>query len=380
MGRIYLVEAEAYDFDAPGSPPGALITLRWATGGYNDPTAPGYYPGDVVQPLDFTRSLDGLLQAEARDDFGSLVIANPDGRWDALADYSMAGRQIRVLFGQRGAAYNTFTVLYVGTMAAPDLQWRQVVIPVRDRLSEMDVPLNDDSRYAGDNSLPNGLEGTEDDIAGDQKPLPAGAPINVTPVTVNTSKLILQFQDGAGADLSALYDGAVALTRGTDYVSETELLDDLEEPSAGQYKVWPGGGYVRLGSSPAFAITCDVVYGASGDRTAAQTISRYAQQAPTIGSGDIEAADVTALDSANGSAIGWWPSANATVREGCRAAAISVGAWYGFDRFGKLRMRRIVDPATETSVATLRRLDFRTPGLAADANIIDIESLPPGET
>lgn len=375
MGRVYLVEAAAYDVAGESA-----VTLRWATRGYNHPSAPGYYAGDIVQPLDFTRSLEGLLQPEAGDDFGSLVVKNPDGAWDALAGYSMAGRALTVKFGEEGSAYSSFTTLYVGTMGQPDLQWRRVVIPVRDRLSELDVPLNDASRYAGDNSLPDGLEGTEDDIAGEQKPLPAGAPINVTPRMVNTSKLIGQFNDGDGADLSALYDGAVALTQGTDYADEADLLDDGEAPTAGQFKVWPAGGYFRLGASPAFGVTCDVVYGSSGDRTAAQTISRYAQQAPTIASGDITSADVTALDSANGSAIGWWPSPEASVRDGCRAAAVSVGAFFGFDRLGKLRMGRITAPESGTSVATLRRLDFRTPGLATDANIIDIESLPPGDT
>lgn len=375
MARIYLVEAAAFNPATDTS-----MTLRWATRGYNHPSAPGYYAGDIVQPLDFTRSLDGILQPEARDDWGALTVKNPDGKWDAIAGYSMAGRALTVLFGEDGDAYSSFTTLYVGTMGQPDPQWKQVVIPVRDRLSELDVPLNDASRYDGSNSLPDGLEGTEDDIAGEMRPLPAGAPINVSPRIVNTSKLIGQFNDGAGADLTALYDGGVALTRDTDYADQSELLDDMDAPASGYYKVLPDEGYFRLGASPNYGITCDVEYGSAGDRTAAQTISRYAQQAPTISSGDISSADVTALDAANGSAIGWWPGANATVREGCRAASASVGAHFGFDRLGVLRMSRIVAPESGSSVATLRRLDFRTPGLSTDANIIEIESLPPRDT
>lgn len=372
MARIYLVEAAAYDPDGATS-----LTLRWATRGYNKPSAPGYYAGDIIQPLEFVRSLDGLLQPEARDDFGSITIKNPDGAWDALAGYSLAGRALTVLFGDEDDIYSAFTTLYVGTMGQPDFKWREIEIPVRDRLSEMDVPLNA-NEYGGTNSLPNGLDGTPSDIAGEQKPLPAGAPINVTPRVVNTSRRIYQFQDGSGADVTAVYDGGVALTQSTDYSDQSDM--ETNAPSSGQWRAWPAGGYFRLGSTPAFIITCDVEYGSSAERTAAQTISRYAQLAPTIGSGDITSADVTALDSANASEIGWWPSPTATVREGCRAAAMSVGAYFGFNRLGKLRMARIVAPESGTSVATIKRLDFQTPGLATDADLIEIESVPPGET
>ncbi|WP_328716773.1 hypothetical protein VO226_16100 [Halomonas elongata] len=60
--------------------------------------------------------------------------------------------------------------------------------------------------YDGSNVLPDGLEGTEDDIAGEPKPQVWGEVRNATPVQVNTSKLIYQVSSLSDCTVTAVYD------------------------------------------------------------------------------------------------------------------------------------------------------------------------------
>lgn len=58
---------------------------------------------------------------------------------------------------------------------------------------------------------------------------------------------------------------------GSDYSSEAELLDDTLQPLPGQFKAYPAGGYIRLGSSPSGVVTADfTVEATAAERTAAQ--------------------------------------------------------------------------------------------------------------
>lgn len=378
-GLVALASIGTYDIGGA-----AAATVYAATEGFNAPDAPGYFPGDIVTLPTFVRAIDGVLALEAATRSSELVLANADGRYDFLADDALEGWTLTLALVLRGETYASRVVWFTGTMAAPEFRRHAVALRLRDRSSELDMPLNE-TRYDGSNSLPDGLEGTPDDIAGRQKPVFAGAPFNVAPPMVNASRFIFQFHDGSGADIDAsvgaqagVFDGGVGLEREADYASQAAM--ESTPPTAGKYKVWPGGGCFRTGSKPAFGITCDPLYGAAAARTAAQSISRFAQRASTIGAGDVSSSDVTALDSDNGSAIGWWPNGDETIRTACRAAAASVGAWFGFDRFGVLRMGRIEAPENETASATLRERSAAAP-VATDGEIslIEIEGVSPAD-
>ena len=91
-----------------------------------------------------------------------------------------------------------------------------------------------------------------------KKPLCFGRVFNVTPPMVNTAKLIFQVNDGAVDAVSMVYDHGKELTQGADYANEADLLDDLLAPAVGFYKVWPAGGYFRLGAIAVGPITVDI--------------------------------------------------------------------------------------------------------------------------
>ena len=134
-------------------------------------------------------------------------------------------------------------------------------------------------------------------------------------------------------------------------------------PSAGQYRVWLAGGMVRLGSLPTGQVTADATEGASAAaRYAGALLSRIAQQMG-IASGDVSAADVAALDAAAPYELGAAVQGDESALAVMERIAASVGAWFGFDRLGVLRLGRLVAPSsspttelTEISITSLERI------------------------
>ena len=96
---------------------------------------------------------------------------------------------------------------------------------------------------------------------------------------------------------------------------------------------------------PAGLLTCDATQGASAaNRTVAQVLKAMALKAG-VASGDISASDVTALDTANNSVIGIWIDGADSAIGAMDKVAQSIGAYFGFDAFGILRMGLFTAPA-----------------------------------
>ena len=73
--------------------------------------------------------------------------------------------------GVVGQAYpSAYTTLLKGTMLAPAFSMVDVTLRIRSRLAEVLNRTLQRDRYKGDNVLPDGVEGTEDDIKGLYKP------------------------------------------------------------------------------------------------------------------------------------------------------------------------------------------------------------------
>lgn len=131
----------------------------------------------------------------------------------------------------------------------------------------------------------------------------------------------------------------------------------VNSPAAGQFRVWPSGGYFRIGSYSAEQITADVKEGgAPADRTAVQILKRLAAAAG-VPTADVSAADVAALDALNPAIVGTWiEDDSSTFASAMDEIAGSIGAWYGFDQAGVLRMGRLSEPVG-TPVLTIRDYD-----------------------
>jgi hypothetical protein len=156
----------------------------------------------------------------------------------------------------------------------------------------------------------------------------------------------------------------------TTYASQAALLDDTLAPLPGRFKVYPAGGYFRLGATPAGLITADVTEGsAASDRTAAQIFKRALVRAGKTAA-DYSAADISALDAAEDAVLGYWTNEETTFAALFDQIAASVGAWWGVDRLGVFRIKQLVAPAGPAIVAftandltkPLNRLAMNDPG------------------
>lgn len=365
---VYLIEATVYDPAISGT-----RVLRYCTGrGY---TLDGqYYEPRIKHPGRLKRALfsEGRTGGPSQTGYGEVVLVNTDGGLDHLISYGFSGRTLMIKRALAiGAALTAVVTLAACSMEQPTCTWDEIGIRIRDRQQEFSVPLQP-NKYGGGNNLPNGLDGTAD-IAGQPKPLLFGRVKNVTPVCVNTARLIYQVHDGALSAVDGVYDRGVALIAGAVYASQADM--EANAPQPGQYRAWLEGGYVRLGASPAGLVTVDAVEGTSAaDRSAARLAERMAVQAPTIAAEDLHAADIAALHTANPAELGYYASAEMTVGEALDAVLGSVGGWYGFDATGALRCGRLEPPSAvpimelvEADILSISRVPTRDEGRGVPA-------------
>jgi hypothetical protein len=284
-----------------------------------------------------------------------------------LIKYAFDGRRIVVRTGVRGAAYPTgFVTVLNGTMArAPVFAWGQVTFVPAD-LTAAQAKTLQTLRYAGNNVLPNGVEGL-DDLLGKVKPLVFALASNMTPVLCNTSKLIYQVSaavDAGTVAVAAVRDGGVplTLTAGAAYASIADMI--ATAPPANSYRVLStatDGCYIRLGSSPVKGVTCDAAYGAAPERTHAQAWRRVLMYSG-VSAAQISASDVAALDAALAAEIEFAVFDETSADVALSAIANSgAAAWFG-DPSGIYRLVQWAAPAG-APVATLTSLRTDTMGI-----------------
>lgn len=347
---IYLAEIDCA-IDAAGT----VKTLRFSTDGFvtepSDVPASTYYDARISNPGGVMRLMfsDATTSGQSKVSFGTLELVNIDGGLDYMLPYSFDKRQFRLLVGDTGQPYSSFTVALRGTMETVELSYKSVSVILRDRQAELALLLCQ-KRYGGTNVLPAGQDGSAD-ILGAAVPRLYGTVTNIEPVLCNTSRLIYQVHDGAINDVQAVYDAGLALTKGADYTSIADM--HATAPAAGQYRIYKAGGYFRLGSSPTGQLTCDAQNGATAaSRTTAQIIKQIALDMG-ISNADIAAADVTALDAASSAECGLFIKDDTTGLAAMDTVAASAGAYVAFDRLGVLRMAQLTIPSG-TPVLTIK--------------------------
>lgn len=313
----------------------------------------------VVTPALLRRDIFdiGTTGGASRVGFGDLELNNEDGALDFFATAAIDGRDLTVLYADDASAAlpSGYDVLFTGTMDQASIGAR-VKIRLRDRQVYALLPLQP-NRYGGTNTGGNGVDGNPD-LAGKVKPVAIGGCFNVTPVCVNPERLIFQVNDGTIKDLAAVYDSGALLSRyvGSNYADQTDM--EANQPGEGEYRIWKAGGMFRLGSAPIGELTCDVITGLSpADRTAG-AIYRHVLLAAGISSGNISAADITALDSANRATLGLYYRDEVTNQQVLDDIARSVGAWWGTDTAGTWRIQRLEAPSG-SPVLTLLDGDVR---------------------
>lgn len=189
-----------------------------------------------------------------RPSFGGISLANTDGALDAWLGYGISGHPIVIYWGDEGSAYpggyTQVTQIYGKSLVA---NFESVRVNIEDRLKLLDKPVLKNT-FLGTG----GAEGSE---AGLYKQRGFGEPVLLPPVILDTTKLIYFIHDDSvKTSLRAsqtTYEGGVAITRGTDYTSISQM--ETSAPTAGQcrYLFDSKGVFVRLGSTPVYELRCN---------------------------------------------------------------------------------------------------------------------------
>jgi hypothetical protein len=340
------------------------FAMRGFTSSPTDTPDNTHFDGVLTQPAVMSRTMFAPLATKGRSttNYGGLVLRNENALLDRFAFYRFDGRQVTIRRGPEGGAYPTdFTTDLVGTLAGPpEITQKEVTLMLRDRQASADIPIQP-TKYTGAGL--GTLEGVAGDLKGKPKPVLFGKVENISPLCVETAKLIYQIHDGANVTLQAVRDRGVALTDATgSYASTTALLDNANAPAAGQFKIYSGseGTYFRLGSQPDGLVTCDATEGSSaGQRYAGTLFTRILTRAGFTSS-DWNASDITTLDTAAAYVLGDWIDQEENYPALLDRVAGSVGAAWFVDAAGDFRIKQLLAP-TGTPVITFTEHDLVKP-------------------
>lgn len=273
---------------------------------------------------------------------GEIAAVNDGGLDELVTDYATNGREVSMWVAPKKSKNfpADYSLIYRGTIKLITSTFDTLKIQISDKMQSLEKPLLQ-TKYLGNNVLPNGLEGVAGDIKGERKPRVYGAPKNFSPYLVNTASLIYQVSDKP-CTVSAAYSRGVPWTFSGNYATIADLQNvALNPPSAG-YKVYSGvdGCYIKVGSVPAGTVTVDA---ATTETRCAELIKTIALDAG-IALADIYLDDVAALNVITYQ-CGAWVSGETTALQAMSFIASGIGAYFSFDRLGKLRMSRLEAPS-----------------------------------
>lgn len=353
---IFLAEIQGYDPTTS-----SVVTWRFSSGkGYDN--AGTYYKPRIENPARFSRSLSVTgVGGKQSISYGELTLINLDNELNELANDFFDGRTLTIKRGKQTDSYASFSTILIATVESVAMERERVSVRLRDRTYLLDKPF-DTTKYDGSNTLPNGFEGTADDIKGQSKPRIFGRIALMTPVLVNTSKLVYQVNNGAVDAVINVFDSGAYLSRAADYANTTEMM--ATAPLAGEWRAYPAGGYFRLGTSAFGQVSaCVAEKWAYLDCSAAGIIQRVLTAAG-YSSSDWIASDFTTLNQKNAGSIGVVVGPDETTASIIDRVCQSAGIWWGVDSLNKFRFARLDAPAG-APVATI-----------TDNEIIDIERQP----
>ena len=251
-GYRYVVEITAA-VDSSGTEQTFYVGSTGFTTLPTDTPAGTAIPPHLLNPGNYERSLftGRRTFGAVSGNYGEVVIANHNGQYDGWIDYGFDGRRFRLYYGPENAAYPSgYTLVLQCTMLSADFGLDAVRIKLRDRLSLLDKPVIA-STFAGTG----GVEGSAD-LAGSPKPRLMGDTYFIPLVLLDHGLqlyFVHQSAPSAPASMPTVYDGGVALTRGSNYSSVSDMLANA--PAAGEYRCLTSGPtYVRLGSVPVYTV------------------------------------------------------------------------------------------------------------------------------
>lgn len=302
-------------------------TLRFSLGRYDAPDNAFYNPVMLQPGLYQGGMYAGQLLRQSRSGHGQTTLENSDGTLDHLADYAVDGRTMVLAFDGVEQVR--------GTVARLTFSDDEVAVVLRDPLEPLNTPHPMDT-YAGTNVLPDGLEGTENDIAGETKPQVWGTADEAVPKLVNSARLIYQVSSLADCQVSAVYDRGWLLNNGGECASLSEL--ENIEPGEGAYRTYQG--FIKLGGSPQGSVTVSAEQ--ADPRLGAVAQALAAERGYTL-----HADDVAALNAYGN--VKLYLNAEASTLALLDQFAESIGGYLSIQPDGVLRLRELLAPVSTAS-------------------------------
>ena len=342
---------------------GTAVNLRYSTG--TTITSGGStYTGKIVQPafLSQSISIESALGGAISSSIGELILTNVKRDLDTYKDHIFEGKTLTLY------SYDTVTTvktkLLVQVIEQASFEWNQVSIRLQNKSVSLDTPIQT-IKYTGLNVLPgstaaNTLEGVSD-LKNKLKPLIFGRVSNMSPILVNTSKLIYQISSGTVEQVVSVLTNGAYISHSTNTIaSYADFTSDAvgKVPAAGYYTTYSGaqGSFIRLGMETG-QVTCSVWEKKSAlANTSAQIILRLLTTLGYTGANYV-ASDFTFIDSKVADSVGLVVNDNETVASIITTICTSLGIWWGFDQnnlfrlyyFGNLAATPVITIHTQAS-------------------------------
>lgn len=315
---------------------GTETTLYLSNLGYvtepTDTPANTDYKGAITGGGAITERLS--LDGSASLAFGDVEISNIDGERDdwLTADYVWRNREIAVYVGDKTWARADFRLVFSGLIDDIGSASRERLnLKIRDKSQRLNTALTE--------AKLGGATANADHLL----PVCLGEVHNIEPLLIDPALLKYQIHNGPiERDIEVRDLGVV--------VSKTDTL---------------ASGTFVLNQAPAGQITVS----AQGDKpsTYSNTVAKLVQRLATgygvdpFISGDLDAANLSAFDSANPQPVGLYLAERANVLENCQLLAASVGAQAIVSALGKLRLLKIdLPPAGTPTQVTASNMRAKT--------------------
>ena len=248
--RVYAMGAGIAFNDAPYAP-SAFLSWQSANQKVDTAAAGGVTLQADVGQLDLQNLPDNVTGAGPLDFLTGWAFPNTRANLYWIPAKNWSGRVLM------DSATLTQPVM---TIASSENATSTLAFPLADPRATLSVPLQP-KKYLGNNTGGLGVEG-EADITGMPKPILYGVVSNIPGVRVNASLLIYQYSDTT-AQVLCVRDGGLALTRGTQRMSLSDLQTLVPHPGWFDYYIGTEGSFIKLGTTPIFRIGIDAQEGPS---------------------------------------------------------------------------------------------------------------------
>lgn len=371
-----LFETTALSSDSPESQ-----HIRIGTIGYSDASAPGYFEPRLksAQAIVISQSIypSRLAFGFADESFAVVQATNSDGFYDDFAAYGF-GQQATIKLGEDGVAYGALQTVFNGRITGVNISRATADFVWRSRYDVLDDPISPSFFLGNNNDSPNErLEGKDDGIGGQRKKRAGGKLYNIEPVIVNAAFRVLGWawdKDGnrnATHSIDEVRVNGSVWTFSTDYATPELLL--ANDPGVGNYNTCKAESLILMGGSNPLSGTVRIdvtIESNAADRQAGALAKVLIEEAGL----STNAASFTALATDAGYEAGYYADEQ-TYRDVINGLLGSVLAYGYLNNGGEAVAGRLVNPADETPVATLRRMALGEWAQTNDIPIFGIEPL-----